>query len=93
MCHDLTFVLFLQLVISFTPAAVLTAGRVGAEGTLAYEGRAGGVKRCRHATLLLSPLLPLQTGGKSAAHRVAQSLPLTQRKEKHLKNLKRSQMC
>lgn len=71
-----TFLLVGQLVISLAAAAMLAAGGIGAEGTLAHERGAAGVEGRRHAALLLPALLPFQTGGEGTAHRVAQSLPL-----------------
>lgn len=73
-----TFLPVGQLVISLAAAALLAAGGIGAEGTLAHKRGAAGVEGGRHAALLLPALLPLQTGGESTAHRVAQSLPLAE---------------
>lgn len=73
-----TFLLVGQLLVSVAAAAaaLLAAGGAAAEGALADKRGAAGVKRGRHAALLLPALLPLQTGGKGTAHRVAQPLSL-----------------
>jgi len=85
-----TFLLLLQLhdVLSLdatTAAALLARGGGGGGGrdterALAHKGRAAGVEGGRDAALLLPPLLPLQAGGEGAAHSVAQSLPLVERR-------------
>lgn len=75
-----TLLLVRQLVISLTAAALLAAGRVGAEGALTHKRGAAGVKGSRHAALLLPALLPLQTGGKGTANCMAQSLSLVEQK-------------
>lgn len=75
-----TFLLVRQLVVSLAAAPLLAAGGIGAEGALADEGGAAGVEGRRHAALLLPALLPLQAGGEGTAHRVAQSLPLEERR-------------
>lgn len=47
-----------------------------AEGALPGEAGAAGIEGGRDPTFLLPPLFPLQAGGKSTAHSVAQPLAL-----------------
>lgn len=79
-CRDLehfpTFLFILRLFISLTAAALLAGGGVDAKGAFTHKRGATGVKGSRHATLLLSSLLSLQTGSKGTADCMTQSLTL-----------------
>lgn len=71
-----TFLLVGLDLLPLAAAALLAAGRVAPEGAFTNEGGAAGVKRSRHAALLLPALLPLQTGGEGTANGMAQPLSL-----------------
>lgn len=82
-----TFLLVRQLVVPLAAAALLAAGRVGAEWSLAHKWSATGIEGSCHAALLLPALFPLQAGGKGTANSMAQSLSLVESKESKYKTL------
>lgn len=71
----LTFFFVLQLLHDVFPLTLLT-GRGDSERAFTNKRRAGGIERRRDATLLLPPLLSLQTSGKRTSYCVAETLTL-----------------